>query len=314
MFVIRAHSRILRALRVFHVSSMKQVRVLLLFSSIWLASPFPTAAQPIPLTGSTQVLPPADSLPLRKTYDPAVVKPDWHYVRSYYYDTKAVLAAPFHWRKNDFIKLAVITGTAVGLYAADQPIRDWSQENKTEFTNQLSKIVDPLGNGRYLWATSGMVFLGGQIFKNDKATRVGLLILESQLINGVIGQVVKVATSRKRPRDGGNFNEWEGPNLTPTFSFPSGHAQTAFALMTVIALEYKHVKIIPPVAYTLATLTSLSRINEDAHWASDILVGAAMGYFISKTIVRQHAKPDTRLGIAPLVGGAQHGVLVTYQF
>jgi membrane-associated phospholipid phosphatase len=254
-----------------------------------------------------------DSLPAPEN-DPTVVKPNWAYVKSYYTDTKAVLKAPLHWKGKDFIKLAAITGVSVGLYAVDQRIRDWSQAHKTDFTTGLSEVVDPLGNGRYLWITSGAVFLGGQLFKNDKATRVGLLILESQLINGVLGQIVKIATSRIRPRDGGHYNDWEGPNITPNYSFPSGHAQTAFALMTVVAMEYRHIKIIPPIAYGLAALTSLSRINQDAHWSSDIFVGSALGFFISRVIVQQHTKPDSRLGLAPLMGKGRSGLSLTYRF
>lgn len=196
----------------------------------------------------------------------------------------------------------------------DQQIRGWSQEHKTDFTTGFSEVLDPLGNGRYLWITSGAVFLGGQVFKNDKATRVGLLILESQLINGVLAQIVKLATSRVRPRSGGRYNDWEGPNFTPNYSFPSGHAQTAFALMTVVAMEYRHVKIIPPIAYSLAALTSLSRINQDAHWASDVFVGSVLGFFMSRVIVQQHTKPDNRLGLAPLMGRRQSGLSLTYRF
>ncbi len=42
----------------------------------------------------------------RPSPDPTVVKPNWAYVKSYYVDTKAILKAPFHWKKPDFIKLA----------------------------------------------------------------------------------------------------------------------------------------------------------------------------------------------------------------
>ncbi|PMD97104.1 hypothetical protein BWI97_09360 [Siphonobacter sp. BAB-5405] len=222
-----------------------------------------------------------------RRYEP--VKPNWTYVKSYWYDTKAVVTSPFRWKGQDWAKAGTIIGVAALSYAfADGRIQKFSQEHKSHFTNTASEIVDPLGNGRYLWITSGLVFLHGQIFHNDKTTRVGLLILESQLINGVLGQVVKLAAGRKRPWDGARPHEWAGPQYPPFHSFPSGHAQTSFALATVIAEEFKDIKAVPIISYSLATLTCLSRLNANAHWFSDLLVGAAMGHFISKTIVRRH--------------------------
>jgi PAP2 superfamily len=242
------------------------------------------------------------------------VRPNWRYAKSYWTDTKAVIAAPFHWKGRDFVKLGIVTAVSLSLYSIDQRVKDWSQENRSKFTDKISAIVDPLGNGRYLMLTSGAIFLHGQLFGNRKTTRVGLLILESQLINGVLGQFVKVMTGRERPRTGGRYNDWNGLKIPPDLSFPSGHAQTSFALMTVIALEFKEIKWIPPVAYTLAGLTSLSRINENAHWASDVFVGAVLGYFISKKIVDQHTKPNNRLSLTPFTPQGTNGLTLKYKF
>lgn len=239
------------------------------------------------------------------------VKPDWPYVKSYWYDTKTVVTRPFHWKAKDWTKAGVVLGVAALSYAfADQRIQRFSQEHKSPFTNTVSEIVDPLGNGRYLWITSGVVFLHGQLFHNEKTTRVGLLILESQLINGVIGQLIKLGAGRRRPWDGATAHEWAGPQYPPFHSFPSGHAQTAFALATVIAEEFKDVKAVPIISYSLATLTCLSRLNANAHWFSDLLVGAAMGHFISKTIVKQHlVRPKTKKPKVELTFGVQGATL-----
>lgn len=123
----------------------------------WLAFSAPALARqslPVPL-------PPDSARPasafvatdtIRKTpsRNPAAVRPDRAYVRGYYRDTKAVLKAPFHWKKPDFLKLAAVTGITVGLYVVDGRLRDWSQAHKTDFTTGVSEVVDPLGNGRYL--------------------------------------------------------------------------------------------------------------------------------------------------------------------
>jgi membrane-associated phospholipid phosphatase len=39
------------------------------------------------------------------------------------------------------------------------------------------------------------------------------------------------------------------------------------------------------LAYGIATLTALSRVNDNAHWASDVFFGAIIGYFTAKAIM-----------------------------
>ena len=61
--------------------------------------------------------------------------------------------------------------------------------------------------------------------------------------------------------------------------------QLAFAAATVYAKEYKYIPAVPVIAYSLASLISLSRITENRHWTSDILTGAALGYLCGTQVV-----------------------------
>ena len=249
----------------------------------------------------------------KKEYNPYEVKLDKNYIKSYWYDTKAVVTSPLRWKGKDFLIAGITLAGTAGLYAVDQNIRDWSQVNQTRESKVVASIFEPLGNGRYLMITSGAVFLTGVVLKSKRAQKAGLLILESQLINGVLGQVLKISASRHRPRDGAPYNVWDGPNLTPNSSFPSGHAQTVFAFSTAIATVYADHKWVPPICYGVAALTSLSRIHDDAHWASDVLLGSVLGYFMTKTIVNRHVnKENPKLSAIPIVGGNFSGLKISY--
>ena len=60
--------------------------------------------------------------------------------------------------------------------------------------------------------------------------------------------------------------------------FPSGHTATAFMGATLLAHEYGHISgWIPVAGYTMATATGVLRILNNRHYASDVLVGAAIG-------------------------------------
>ncbi len=38
------------------------------------------------------------------------------------------------------------------------------------------------------------------------------------------------------------------------------------------------------LVYSLATIAGFSRIHDNKHWASDIFIGSAIGYFVGKKI------------------------------
>ena len=71
-------------------------------------------------------------------------------------------------------------------------------------------------------------------------------------------------------------------------SFPSGHTTAAFAAATVYAMEYRKSVVVPIVAYTAASLVGLSRISENKHWATDVLLGATLGYLCGRVVVNNY--------------------------
>ncbi len=222
------------------------------------------------------------------------------YLKHYWTDTKAVFSSPKNWEGKDWRKLSVLTAATVGLYFfVDQDLTDWSQEAKTEGSERVSKFFEVFGNGRYPVFTTAALYGLGAITKKEKPKRVSLLILESYLITGITAQVVKFVTSRERPWSNEPYNVWGGPTFTdPGASFFSGHSSTVWATAVVFAMEYESHKWVAPVAYSIATLSSLSRIHDNAHWATDVLVGSAAGYFMTRTIVKQYRK-QKRLSLRP---------------
>jgi membrane-associated phospholipid phosphatase len=92
------------------------------------------------------------------------------------------------------------------------------------------------------------------------------LVLKSELYMAAIVFPMKKLSSVQRP-DGSNYS-----------SFPSGHTAQAFAMATVIHLEYgKGHPWVSALAYTTASSVGLMRIMNNKHWASDVLAGAGVG-------------------------------------
>ena len=85
-------------------------------------------------------------------------------------------------------------------------------------------------------------------------------------------------------------------------------------LASVIASEYREIKLIPPLAYGIAALTALSRVNDDFHWASDVFLGSSIGYFTGKAISHFHRDEENRFAILPMAGGGYSGLSIAYRY
>ena len=61
-------------------------------------------------------------------------------------------------------------------------------------------------------------------------------------------------------------------------SFPSGHTAMAFSSATILHREYGHLSPWVSVAgYSVATVTGISRMLNNRHWLTDVIVGASVG-------------------------------------
>ena len=238
------------------------------------------------------------------------------YWKGYVSDTKSILTSPLRWQQADWMKASLVVGITLGLYAYDENTQDWFQKNRNDTSEDFSKFAKLFGNGMYTLPPLAGLFLYGHLSENAKAQRVALLSLESFVVSGFFTFSIKLAGHRHRPSESDSAYKWDGPGLhKENQSFPSGHAQSAFAIATVIASEYSDIKAIPPLAYGLATLTALSRVHDNAHWSSDVFFSSALSYFTAKAIIRRHKKGKGRnFTILPLAGSKYNGLLLSYQF
>lgn len=238
------------------------------------------------------------------------------YFKGYISDTKSILSSPLGWQREDWTKAMLVLGITLGLYAFDEDIQDWVQENRNGTTDDIAKFAKVFGDGKYTLPPLALLYIYGHFSDDDKSRKVALLSLESFVISGLFTQAIKFAGHRHRPDSSDASDTWDGPGFSNSnLSFPSGHAQAAFSIATVIASEYDDNKIIPPLAYCLATLTAMSRVNDNDHWASDVLFGSVIGYFTAKAILHRHDEERRNdLVVLPLVNSKYAGLLLSYRF
>jgi membrane-associated phospholipid phosphatase len=210
-----------------------------------------------------------------------------------------------------------VAGVTVLAYTQDDLIRDAFQRNQTDGLDKASKyFFEPLGSGMITIPLSLGFWAVGELTDNQRASRAGLSSIKAMAITAVFTYAIKYATQRHRPHDDSPPDPriWEGPFGTYTStSFPSGHSSVVFAVAAVFASEYRDKIWVPIMCYSLASLASVSRVYDDKHWASDVILGSALGFFIGKFVYKSTLKnPD--LVIIPGVSASGHpGFTMIYQ-
>ncbi len=217
-------------------------------------------------------------------------------------DINQDVTSPFKATGNDWLKAGGFGLVTAGcILFVDKPANRLAIDirNKSSGVVSASGFVTNFG-GLYEGYTLAAFAAYGYVFKKEKIKTTVFLATQAYLTAGAIETALKYLTSRQRPLyydpiTAQNSPTWHGPfyhffrpdNFSYT-SFPSGHTTVAFAAATVFAMEYKNTTYIPIIAYSAASLIGLSRIIQNAHWSSDVLVGAALGYFCGRVVVNNY--------------------------
>lgn len=226
---------------------------------------------------------------------------DLRAISSGFSDGAKVYISPFHWAGNDWLKVLALGGTALAIHQLDIPLNDLVSHNNTPFIKGFSKTFEPFGNLFYILPAIGSTYIYAHLSgKNDDLSGFAITAGKAVIIANTLATLSKVLTHRHRPNDDTptKINQWDGPRLDlKDVSFFSSHAVTAFSLASVIASTYADHKWVPPVAYTMASLVGLSRITGNDHWATDVFVGAVLGYGIGKLVYKLNRSKKIKLVI-----------------
>jgi membrane-associated phospholipid phosphatase len=136
----------------------------------------------------------------------------------------------------------------------------------------LFELIGFFGHGFFC------VFVAASIWFLDRKNRkaIGLLVA-AVLLAGGASDILKSQIVRARPAVVAGVPDKSTESVfgkKQMQSFPSGHTTTAFAMAASLAMIYPHGRI---YFFTLAVLVAFQRVLTQAHYPSDVLVGAAFG-------------------------------------
>jgi undecaprenyl-diphosphatase len=110
--------------------------------------------------------------------------------------------------------------------------------------------------------------------------------LDAGFMSQVFSESSKLLTGRVRPRHTDNPSEW----FKGGKSFFSGHVSGMTALVTPFVLEYQSDYPLVHLLWALPLHQMGGRVKAQAHWQSDVIVGAMVG-FLSGYLAHERDSP-----------------------
>lgn len=198
--------------------------------------------------------------------------------------------------------------------AVDQNFRNWYQDDvRSTGTNNFASFWKPLGEGAYVIpgflgvAVVGKCFDQPPIFHvagelGDRTTRAYLVGAPPMLFMQYLLGAGRPTTDIPYPSYWRPFNDSHGV---------SGHAFMG-AVPFITAAKMSDNLAIKSGCYLLSTFTAWSRINDDAHFLSQVILGWSMAYYAARAV--DNTETDKSLMILPVAAPDMTGVQVIYTF
>lgn len=208
--------------------------------------------------------------------------------KDFLHDQKDIWLFPLQLAKGKhWLPTLSISGVTAGLIVADPHVMPYFQDHARNL-DKLNDVFDPTITTAEVIAVPATVMIVGYARHSTYDVSSALLAGEAYADSAIVDLAIKAVTRRKRPSDvpiGGSFSDTffsGGKSPFKGSSFPSGHAAGVFSVATVMASRYSKHRWVPWVVYGFASAISFSRVTTSAHFPSDVFLGAALGYTITR--------------------------------
>jgi membrane-associated phospholipid phosphatase len=185
-----------------------------------------------------------------------------------WHDTKAVYTNPWN-----LAFLLGAGGASLSLrFEVDDDIEDFYDEKHT-FSEGWRDAFGAAGNPGTHFALAGAWYLIGQQMQDAKTYEVGKRLFSALTITGVSTMLLKVSANTESPN---------GEQL----AWPSGHVSSTMAMATVLNDAYGPIVGVP--MFGLTALVGIERLDDREHSFSDLIFGAALGWVVAETVMKEH--------------------------
>jgi len=222
-------------------------------------------------------------------------------------DSGKTVPAPFFTPTDALVGAGFAIGT-IAMFPLDRHLAERLQNPNTQankFANNTARTFEWFGaQGAYI--IGGSLYIAGWATHHPQIRDLGWhgteAVIYAQittgLLKGLLGRARPFVVNDTNPHD---FKLGGGFSGTERTSFPSGHTTTAFAAAAAVTSEARRhwpdrwwsTWLIGPAMYGGATMVGIARMYHNKHWASDVVMGAAIGTVSGyKVVDYSHAHPN----------------------
>lgn len=191
-----------------------------------------------------------------------------------WHDTKKVFLNPCN--------LVILVG-AGGVSLAMRPevdddIEDHYNPSPGRYKHTLPKgwrnFFDAAGNPGTAFAIAGVWYFGGQLLQDAKTYEVGKRTASALIINDLTTLLLKLAAADTKAPNGLRY------------AWPSGHMSSTVCLATCMYEAYGPLVGVP--MYAFSVFEGIERLDDREHKFSDVVFGAALGFVVAETVMKEH--------------------------
>jgi hypothetical protein len=196
--------------------------------------------------------------------------------------------------------VAATAGLAGGLAFLDNDMQKPWRRGDQLLGNDLCNIGDVVGNPGVQAGVMGLTYTLGQLIGDQKLTQTGKSMAETMIFTSLTTLALKGAFHRERPDDSDHL------------SFPSWHASATFGNATVLAEYYGWKAAVP--AYLISIFVAWTRIEDNKHFVTDTITGAAIGCIYGHAVSRYNMRTHSNISVEPVLTNDGPGVQASVRF
>lgn len=188
-----------------------------------------------------------------------------------------------------------------------------AQELRTPQRDRFAGAVRPLGEAAVPVAVLS-TWLIGKMTGHDRMRQAGLILTESATFTVAATELLQFVFSEERPADGGDLHYFRGGGHGV-----SGHTSIVASLSVPLDRMFFRLKPGEPggvrfgkilgktLVYAAPIATGWSRVNDDKHYAWNVVAGLGVGFMMGDFVMSAHEPSDDDIParswrIVPLTG------------
>ena len=198
---------------------------------------------------------------------------------------------------NIFITLGV--AGVVGLtYSFDKQIQEKLNSRSSRSLDKAADAGSLIGDPYLHLGLATLVYGGAILADSAKWKESGEMLGEALILADATTFIIKEASGRGRPVTTQSKDDFMPFGFKKNYdSLPSMHTSSSFALASVLAATSENLAL-KTAYYAAATFVGVSRAYQNRHWASDVVLGAALGELCGRVVTGFHAG-TSRVALVP---------------